>query len=156
AHLTPGPRCCGTLDEVIEGADVFIGASVPKSLTGEQVKKMAPHPVVFALANPVPEISREEAMAAGAAAYASGRSDTPNQINNVLAFPGLFRGLLDCRAKKVSLGMKLAAAGAIADLAREDGLKAERIVPDPFDKRLKGKISQAVMDAARKEGLARA
>ncbi len=145
-----------TLPDLLQGADVFIGVSAPNILKKEDVKRMAPRPIVFALSNPMPEISAEEAKAGGAAIYASGRSDTPNQINNVVAFPGIFRGLLDCRAKAVSWGMKVAAAEAIADLAREDGLEAEKIIPDPFDKRLKGKISQAVIDAARKDGLARA
>ncbi len=145
-----------SLSDLLKGADVFIGVSAPNILKAADVQMMAPRPVVFALSNPVPEISAEEAKQGGAAVYASGRSDTANQINNVLCFPGLFRGLLDCRAKRVSLGMKVAAAEAIADIARADGLAAEKIVPDPFDQRLREKVSKVVMEQARKEGLAQA
>jgi malate dehydrogenase (oxaloacetate-decarboxylating) len=116
---------------------------------------MASKPIVFALSNPMPEISAEEAKAGGAFIYGSGRSDLPNQINNALGFPGIFKGLLACRAKKVSVGMKLAAAKAIANLAEKEGLSPSHIVPDPFDKRLSRVVAKAVMKAAKKEGLAR-
>lgn len=142
--------------EALRGADVFIGVSAPGILKADDVRSMASQPIVFALCNPTPEISGAEALAGGAAVYGSGRSDTPNQINNVLAFPGLFAGLLSCRARRVSPGMKLAAARAIAALASSDGLTASRVVPDPFDDRLRGHVSEAVMAAARAEGLARA
>ncbi len=141
---------------LLSGADVFIGASAPGILTPEHVRSMAKNPIVFAMANPIPEISQEEALAGGASIYGSGRSDTPNQINNLLAFPGLFRGLLDSGATRVSHGMKIAAAEAIARTAQEDGLTAERIVPDPLDMRVHNAVAKAVAEQAKKEGLARA
>ncbi len=143
-----------SLRSLLSSADVFIGVSAPNILTPTDIRFMAKNAIVFALSNPIPEISAEDAKAGGAAVYGSGRSDTPNQINNVLGFPGIFRGLLACRAKKVSPGMKLAAALAIAKLAAKGGLTAEKIVPDPFDKKLPRAVAKAVMKAAKKEGLA--
>ncbi|VVB56493.1 NAD-dependent malic enzyme [uncultured archaeon] len=145
-----------SLKQLLAGADVFVGASAPNILKAEDIKTMAEKPIVFALSNPTPEISPEAAQAGGAFIYGSGRSDLPNQINNALGFPGIFRGLLDCRAKRVSMGMKLAAAQAIAKLAQKEGLSAQKIVPDPFDKKLAKVVAKAVMKAAKKEGLARA
>lgn len=140
--------------EALKGADVFIGASAPNILTATDIRTMAPKPIVFALSNPVPEISEEEAKAGGAFVYGSGKSDSANQINNAVAFPGFFRGLLDCRAKKVTHGMKIAAAEAIAAVAEKRGLKADAIVPTPFDPELRGAVAKAVADAARKDGVA--
>ncbi len=147
---------CGPMRGVLNGADVFIGASMPNILKSEDVKTMAPKSIVFALCNPVPEISEEEAKKGGALVYGSGRSDSSNQINNVLGFPGIFRGLLDCRARKMTYGMKIAAAEAIAKVAEGNGLSADKIVPDPFDSALRDAVAKAVVGAARKEGVARA
>jgi len=144
------------LKQLLAGSDVFIGASAPNILKAEDIKTMAPKPIVFALSNPTPEISPEEAQAGGAFVYGSGRSDLPNQINNALGFPGIFKGLLACRAKKVSVGMKLAASKAIATLAQKEGLSAQKIIPDPFDKKLARVVAKAVIKAAKKDGLARA
>lgn len=134
----------GTLSDVIIGADVFIGVSGPKLLTAEMIKTMAKDPIIFAMANPVPEIMPDEAKAAGAKVACSGRSDYPNQINNVLAFPGIFRGALDVKAKDINEEMKLAAAYAIADLITEEELKEDYVIPSPFDKRVVSAISKAV------------
>ena len=143
------------LKQLLAGADVFVGASAPNILAAEDIKVMAPKSIVFALSNPTPEISAEAAHAGGAAIYGSGRSDLPNQINNALGFPGIFRGLLACRARKVSVGMKLAAAQAIAKLAVKDGLSSSHIVPDPFNKKMAKVVAKAVIKAAKKDGLAR-
>ena len=145
----------GSLTDAVRGADVFVGVSVPKVLTGDMVDTMQPRAAVFACANPVPEIYPEEARAHGALVCATGRSDMPNQINNVLAFPGVFRGALDVRARDISDGMKTAAARALAALAREDGLTPEYILPRPFDRRVCPAVAQAVADEARRSGLAR-
>lgn len=145
----------GTLAEVIAGADVFIGVSAPNTLTTEMVKQMAEKPIVFACANPVPEILPDEALAAGAAVVATGRSDFPNQINNVLAFPGIFRGALDVRASDINDEMKIAAAYAIAGLVDEAELTAEQIIPAAFDPRVKDAVAKAVAQAARDSGVAR-
>lgn len=140
----------GKLDQAIEGADVFIGVSGPRALTGEQVKRMNSDAVVFALANPTPEIYPEEAFAAGAAVVGTGRSDFPNQINNVLAFPGIFRGALDARANTITTTMKLAAAKAIASIVGED-LHAGHILPSAFDERIATAVAKAVADEAKEK-----
>ena len=146
---------CGNLAQVIAGADVFIGASVAGSLMKEDVAKMQDKAVVFALANPMPEISMEEALAGGAAVYGSGRSDLPNQINNVLAFPGVFRGALDVRASAIDEDMKLAAAMAIAACVPDSELAAGKIVPDPLDMKTARNVAAAVAKKARENNLAR-
>ncbi|MGQ9778887.1 MAG: NAD(P)-dependent malic enzyme [Bacillota bacterium] len=145
----------GGLVEAIRGADVFIGLSVAGVLTTEMVSSMAENPIVFALANPVPEIFPEEAKAAGAAVVATGRSDYPNQINNVLGFPGIFRGALDVWAKEINEEMKLAAAEAIAGLLRPEELRADYIIPNPFDRRVVEAVAIAVARAAVATGVAR-
>ncbi len=145
----------GTMAEVIKGADVFIGVSAPGTLTQEMIKTMAPNPILFTMANPTPEIMPEEAKAAGAAVIGTGRSDFPNQINNVLAFPGIFRGALDVRAKDINDEMKVAAAKAIAGIVTDEELSAEYIIPNPFDKRVAKAVSEAVAQAARDTGVAR-
>ena len=144
----------GTLADGVKGADVFIGVSAPKQLTKEMVATMAEKPVVFAMANPEPEIYPEEAFAGGAYVVGTGRSDFPNQINNLLAFPGVFRGALDVRAKDISEGMKVAAARALAELA-ENELSREHIIPSPFDRRVAPAVAAAVARQAKEEGLAR-
>ena len=145
----------GSLKDVIVGADVFIGLSAPKTLDGDMVKSMAKDPLIFAMANPVPEILPEEAKAAGVAVMGTGRSDYANQINNVLAFPGIFRGALDVRASDINDAMKIAAAQAIADLIAADELTPEYIIPAPFDKRVGAAVAKAVAQAARDSGVAR-
>ena len=145
----------GALSEVIRGADVFIGVSAPGTLTQEMVASMAKDPIIFACANPTPEIFPEEAKAAGAAVVATGRSDYPNQVNNVLCFPGIFRGALDVRASDINDEMKIAAAKAIAGLVSEEELHADYILPAAYDKRVKDAVAEAVKEAARKSGVAR-
>lgn len=145
----------GSLAEVLKGADVFIGVSAPGTVTLEMVKTMAPNPILFPMANPVPEIMPDLAKEAGAAVVGTGRSDFPNQINNVLAFPGIFRGALDVRAKDINDEMKVAAAYAIADLIDEKDLNADYIIPNPFDKRVAPAVAKAVAEAAKKTGVAR-
>ena len=145
----------GTLQEVIKGADVFIGVSAPGTVTEEMVKTMAEKPILFPMANPVPEIMPDVAKAAGAAVVGTGRSDFPNQINNVLAFPGIFRGTLDVRATDINDEMKVAAAYAIAGLVSDEELNADYIIPNPFDKRVAEAVAKAVADAAVKTGVAR-
>ena len=145
----------GTLADALRGADVFIGVSAPGLVTAEMVKTMNPDPVIFACANPVPEIFPEEAKAGGAAVVSTGRSDFPNQINNVLAFPGIFRGAFDCRAKTINEEMKLAAAEALSGLIPDDELSADYIIPKAFDKRVDSAVASAVAEAARKTGVAR-
>lgn len=144
----------GCLADAVKGADVFIGVSAPKQLTRDMVKSMAEKPVVFAMANPEPEIFPDEAKAGGAYVVGTGRSDFPNQINNLLAFPGVFRGALDVRAKDISEGMKVAAARALASLA-EGELSRDYIIPSPFDRRVAPAVAKAVAEQAKKEGLAR-
>lgn len=146
----------GSLADALADADVFVGVSVADVLSPDMVRSMAPHPIVFALANPVPEIMPNEARAAGAAVCASGRSDFPNQINNVLVFPGVFRGALDVRARDISDGMMVAATHAIAGMVGEDELRADYILPSALDKRVVPVVAAAVAEAARAEGLARA
>ena len=145
----------GNLEEVIAGADVFIGVSAPGVLTPEMVKTMAKDPIVFAMANPVPEIMPDVAREAGVRVMGTGRSDFANQINNVLAFPGIFRGALDVRASDINDEMKIAAARAIAGVITDDELKPEYIIPDAFDDRILSSVSQAVAKAARDSGVAR-
>ena len=145
----------GTLADAVRGADVFIGVSAPGVLTGEMVKTMAHGAVIFACANPTPEIFPEEARAAGAAVVCTGRSDYPNQINNVLAFPGIFRGAFDVRASDINEEMKMAAAKAIAGLIAPEELTAEYVIPQPFDERVVKAVASAVADAARRTGVAR-
>ena len=145
----------GTLAEVIKGADVFVGVSAPGVLTQEMVSTMAKDAIIFACANPTPEIFPDEAKAAGAAVVSTGRSDFPNQVNNVLAFPGIFRGALDVRASDINDEMKIAAARAIASLVSDEELNADYILPAAFDSRLKDRVAEAVAEAARKSGVAR-
>ena len=145
----------GSLKDVIVGADVFIGVSAPGVLTAEMVATMAKDPIVFACANPVPEILPDEAKKAGVAVMATGRSDFPNQVNNVLAFPGIFRGALDVRASDINDEMKIAAANAIAGIVSDSELNPEYILPDAFDPRVGKAVAAAVAEAARKSGVAR-
>ena len=155
AAITNRERQAGSLADVLKGADVFIGVSAPGTVTEEMVKTMAKDPILFPMANPVPEIMPDLAMKAGAAVVGTGRSDFPNQINNVLAFPGIFRGALDVRAKDINDPMNAAAAHAIANLSDESELRADYIIPDPFDPRVKEAVSAAVAKAARETGTAR-
>lgn len=155
ASITNPERISGTLADVIKGADVFIGVSAPGTLTKEMVQTMAKDPIIFACANPTPEIFPDEAKAGGAAIVSTGRSDFPNQVNNVLAFPGIFRGALDVRASEINLEMKIAAAKALANLVTDDELNAENILPAAFDMRVKDTVASAVAEAARKSGVAR-
>lgn len=155
AKITNPAKKQGGLKDVIEGADIFIGVSAPNSLTQEMVRSMNADPIVFACANPVPEISPDDAAAAGAAVVATGRSDYPNQINNVLAFPGIFRGTFDVRAKEINDEMKFAAALAIADIIPESELRADYIVPDPLNPEVAKKVAAAVAKAAVDTGVAR-
>ncbi len=145
----------GQLKDVIAGADVFIGVSAAGSLTKEMVRTMAKDPIIFAMANPTPEIMPDEAKAAGARVMGTGRSDFPNQINNVLAFPGIFRGALDVRASDINDEMKIAAAKAIAELISDDELNEEYVIPAPFDPRVAGSVAKAVAEAAIKSGVNR-
>ena len=145
----------GSLADAVQGADVFIGVSAPNVLSQDMVRSMAKDPIVFAMANPTPEIMPDQALAAGAAVVGTGRSDFPNQINNVLAFPGIFRGAMDCRARCINEEMKMAASRALADLTG-DALSATYILPDPLDKRVARAVADAVMQAARETGVARA
>ena len=145
----------GSLADVIKGADVFIGVSAPGTVTQKMVRTMAPNPILFPMANPTPEIMPEEAKAAGAAVIGTGRSDFQNQINNVLAFPGIFRGALDVRASDINDEMKVAAAYAIANIITDEERNAEYIIPNPFDKRVAKAVAEAVAQAARDTGVAR-
>jgi len=145
----------GKLADVIKGADVFIGVSAPGTLTTEMVKTMAKDAIIFACANPTPEIFPEDAKAGGAAVIATGRSDFPNQINNVLAFPGIFRGAFDVRASDINEEMKVAAAEALANLISDDELNADYIIPAAFDERVGPTVAKAVAEAARRTGVAR-
>ena len=156
AQSTNLDRRSGTLADMLAGADVFIGVSAPGTVTTEMVRSMAQAPIIFACANPTPEIFPEEAKAGGAAVIATGRSDFPNQINNVLAFPGIFRGTFDVRARDINEEMKMAAAEALADLISPEELSAEYIIPKAFDKRVGPAVAQAVARAARQSGVARA
>lgn len=145
----------GTLADAVRNTDIFIGVSAPGVLTPDMIKTMNPDPIVLAMANPVPEIMPDEAKAVGAAIVGTGRSDFPNQINNVVAFPGIFRGALDVRASQITENMKIAAAYAIASLVSDEELKADYILPFAFDKRIKDAVATAVAEAAKKDGVAR-
>ncbi len=145
----------GSLKDVIAGADVFIGVSAPGTVTREMVSTMNRDAIIFACANPTPEIFPDEAKAGGARIVSTGRSDYPNQINNVLAFPGIFRGAFDVRARDINEEMKMAAAKALADLIPDDELNEERIIPSPFDPRVAPAVAAAVAKAARDSGVAR-
>lgn len=149
------PNKKGALSEVIKGADVFIGVSSPGLLSSEMVSTMAKDAIIFACANPTPEIFPDEARAGGAAIVASGRSDFPNQVNNVMAFPGIFRGALDVRASEINEEMKVAAAYALAELVSDDELSADHILPQAFDPRIAPAVAKAVSEAAKRTGVAR-
>lgn len=155
AEITNKECLKGSLADVIKGADIFIGVSAPGTVTKEMVESMAPDPIVFACANPTPEIFPDAAKAAGAAVIATGRSDFPNQINNVLAFPGIFRGTFDVRASEINEEMKLAAAMALAGIISDEELKPEYIIPKAFDPRVRDAVAGAVAQAARDTGVAR-
>ncbi len=155
AEMTNQQMRKGSLEDVIKGADVFIGVSAPGCVTPEMVKSMAKDPILFPMANPTPEIMPDEAKAAGAAVVGTGRSDFPNQINNVLAFPGIFRGALDVRAKDINDEMKIAAAKAIAGFVTDDKLSADYIIPSALDKTVAQAVAKAVAKAARDTGVAR-
>ena len=155
AKITNPDKKAGSLADVIVGADVFIGVSAPGVLTADMVATMAKDPVVFACANPVPEILPDEAKKAGVAVMATGRSDFPNQVNNVLAFPGIFRGALDVRASDINDEMKIAAANAIAGIVSDAELNPDYILPDAFDSRVGKAVAAAVAQAARDTGVAR-
>ena len=155
ALITNRSREAGPLAEVIRGADVFIGVSAPGTLTQDMVRTMAKDPIIFACANPTPEIFPDEAKAAGAAVVSTGRSDFPNQINNVLCFPGIFRGALDVRASDINDAMKIACAKALADLVSEEELCADYILPKAFDPRVKDAVARAAAQAAIESGVAR-
>ena len=154
ARLTNKENIKGGLAEAIKGADLFVGVSAPNVLKEEMVKSMNKDAVVFAMANPTPEIMPDAAKKAGARVVGTGRSDFPNQINNVLAFPGIFRGALDCRAKEINDDMNVAASYAIAGLVTEDRLSEDYILPDALDKRIGKAVAAAVTEAARKSGVA--
>ncbi len=155
AEITNKQMRKGTLEEVIKGADVFIGVSAPGCVTPEMVKSMAPDPIIFTMANPTPEIMPDLARESGAAVVGTGRSDFPNQINNVLAFPGIFRGALDVRASDINDEMKIAAAKAIADFVKDDELTAEYIIPSALNRDVAAAVAKAVAQAARDTGVAR-
>ena len=155
AEVTNPQGQSGALADVIKGADVFLGFSAPGVLTGDMVRTMAQDPVIFACANPTPEIFPEEALAAGARVVGTGRSDYPNQINNVLVFPGIFRGALDVRARDINDAMKVAAAKAIASLIPDSELREDNIIPSAFDPRVAQAVAAAVAQAARDTGVAR-
>ena len=154
AEITNPKIIEGSLADALKGADVFIGVSGPGTMTPEMVRTMAKDPILFAMANPMPEIMPDEAYAAGAAIVGTGRSDYPNQINNVLAFPGIFRGALDVRASDINDAMKIAAALALAGLVADD-LSRDNIIPEPFDPRVGPAVAEAVRQAARESGVAR-
>ena len=155
AEITNQNMRKGSLDDVIKGADVFIGVSAPGCVTPEMVQSMAEKPIIFAMANPTPEIMPDLAKEAGAAVVGTGRSDFPNQINNVLAFPGIFRGALDVRASEINDAMKIAAAKAIAGFVTDDKLSPDYIIPSALDKSVASAVALAVAEAARDTGVAR-
>ena len=155
AEVTNKENQKGTIADALKGADILVGVSKPGVVTQDMIRSMAKDPIVFAMANPVPEIMPDEAKAAGAAVVGTGRSDFPNQVNNVLAFPGIFRGVLDARSPKITEEMKEAAARAIASVITEEELCAEKVLPDPFNKQVVEKVAEAVAEVARQQGLAR-
>lgn len=155
ARITNRDKIQGSLADAMKGADVFVGVSAAGAVTPEMVKSMNRDPIIFAMANPVPEIMPEEAKAAGTAVVGTGRSDYPNQVNNVLAFPGIFRGALDVQATNINEEMKLAAVYAIANLIADDEVHADYVIPKPFDKRVAPHVAAAVAQAAMDSGVAR-
>jgi malate dehydrogenase (oxaloacetate-decarboxylating) len=155
AKVTNREMTKGSLKDVVVGTDIFIGVSAPGVLTQDMIKTMNPNPIVLAMANPTPEIMPDEAKQAGAMIVGTGRSDFPNQINNVVAFPGIFRGALDVRASQITENMKIAAAYAIASLVDDEQLNADYILPYAFDPKIKDTVAKAVADAAVKDGVAR-
>ena len=155
ANFTNKNHIRGSLADAMKGADIFIGVSAPGVVTQDMIRSMAKDPIVLAMANPVPEIMPDLAKEAGAAVVGTGRSDFPNQINNVLAFPGIFRGALDVRASDINEEMKIAAAHALASLVADDELCADYIIPKPFDPRVGKTVAEAVAQAARDSGVAR-
>ena len=155
ASFTNKNKVTGTLADAMKGADIFIGVSSPKCVTQDMIRSMAKDPIVFPMANPVPEIMPDEALAAGAAVVGTGRSDFPNQINNVLAFPGIFRGTLDVRASDINEEMKIAAAQALADFVKPEELSKDKIIPAAFDEGVGEAVAAAVAKAARDSGVAR-
>lgn len=156
AAVTNKNKETGKLEDVIKGKDVFIGVSAPGVLTKEMVETMAKDPIIFAMANPTPEIMPDEAKEGGARIVATGRSDFPNQINNVLVFPGIFRGALDARATGITEPMKVAAAKAIASIVTDEELNEDYIIPNPFDDRVAPAVAKEVAEEARRSGIARA
>jgi len=155
AAITNHEKRSGSLADMLKGADVFIGVSAPNCVTAEMVKSMNKDPILFPMANPTPEIMPDVALAAGAAVVGTGRSDFPNQINNVLAFPGIFRGALDVRASDINDEMKIAAAKAIAAFVSDDKLAADYIMPSALDRNVATAVAKAVAEAARRTGVAR-
>ena len=155
AELSNREGRSGTLEDALAGSDVFVGVSKADILTGEMIRTMADAPFIFALANPNPEIRPELAHMAGASVVGTGRSDYPNQINNVLAFPGVFRGAFDVRASDITENMKIAAAYALAELVSVAELASDHVLPSPFDGEVCGAVAKAVADAARRDGVAR-
>ncbi len=155
AKLTNSERKSGKLEDVIVDADVFIGVSVGGALTKEMIQKMNNDPIIFAMANPDPEIMPDDAKAAGTKVIGTGRSDFPNQVNNVLAFPGIFRGALDVRATRINERMKVAAAKAIASLVTKEELNPDYVIPGPFDDRVAPIVASSVAKAAMESGVAR-
>lgn len=155
AAITNRAKVAGGLAEALKGTDIFIGVSAPGVLTAEMIKTMNENPIVLAMANPTPEIMPDEAKAAGAAIVGTGRSDFPNQINNVVAFPGIFRGALDVRASQITENMKIAAAYAIASLVDDKDLTPDYILPYAFDERIKDTVANTVAKAAKEDGVAR-
>ena len=155
AEITNKDMCRGSLADAMKGADIFLGVSAPGTVTKEMVESMADDPIIFACANPTPEIFPDEAKEGGAKVIATGRSDFPNQINNVLAFPGIFRGAFDCGASEINEEMKIAAAEALAAVVTDEELSADYIIPEAFDPRVRDAVAGAVAEAARKTGVAR-
>ena len=155
AAVTNREKLTGTLADAMQGADVFIGVSAPGTVSEEMIRSMADKPIVFPMANPTPEIMPDKALAAGAAVVGTGRSDFPNQINNVLAFPGIFRGALDCRASCINEKMKVATSYALASLIPEDELRADNIIVSALNKNIGRVVADAVIKAARESGVAR-
>lgn len=155
SNSTNPDNITGTLKDALNTADVFIGVSAPDILTKEMIESMSDNPIIFAMANPNPEIMPDKAKEYGAFIVGTGRSDFPNQINNVLAFPGIFRGALDCRAKEINEAMKVASTHAIAGLVKENELTSEYILPDPLDKRIGKEVAKAVIKAAKETNVAR-
>ena len=155
SKITNPEKKSGSLADMLVGADVFIGVSAPGAVTTDMVKTMAKDAIIFACANPTPEIFPDDAKAGGAKVIATGRSDFPNQINNVLAFPGVFRGAFDVRAKDINDEMKIAAAEALAGLITDEELTPDYIIPKAFDKRVGAAVAKAVAETARKTGVAR-